>query len=150
MIFDMESLHHEVEDINDPTVIASGDWIEHKSYPGKQLYVIVSGTSVTLYENEEDKANNKVFATAGRTSIIKRHRTLLPKGKEPQNIDKAKKKLDFGTINPTKPQISELTGVFSNINMLKPFCPPHKMMPHPTLPLLYCEYGCPLIKRLDI
>jgi hypothetical protein len=28
-------------------------------------------------------------------------------------------------------------------------CPPHKMINHPILPILYCKYGCEHVQRLD-
>ena len=82
-----------VENIIDPYIVMSGDLIEHKSYPGKLLYVTVTGTSITLFENEEDMMHDKKFATAGRTGITKRYRSRL--SNENQDIDKAKKKLVF-------------------------------------------------------
>ena len=141
--YNPQNVSQEVENISDPYVVNSGDLIEHKSYPGKQLYVKVTGNSVTLFESEEDKLNNKVFATAARTGIIKRYQSRIPKGK--QSAEKTKKKLDFSSPDG----VSQLTDQLSTLNVSKPYCPPHKMMPHPTRSILYCEYGCELIRKLD-
>jgi len=140
-----QTTNQEVENITDPYIVGSGDVIEHNSYPGKQLWVTVTGKSIYLYESEEDRINGKLFATAGRTGITKRYKSRIPK--EKRSIEKTKKKLDFSSEDESK--LEMLTEKLSNLDVSKPCCPPHKMVPHSTRPILFCEY-CALIVKLDI
>jgi hypothetical protein len=137
-----------IEDITDPYTVDSGDMIEHKSYPGRQLWVTVNGSSVYLYKSEEDRLKNILFVTASRAGITKRYKSRLPK--EKRSIEKTKKKLNFDSEDEAESKVDVLTEQLSNLDISKPFCPPHKMVAHPTLPILFCEYGCKLVQKLDL